>query len=113
MDPAVTEGAVTVEIELHDRLPVGARLDLSVRATITVAQLQDALFVRRPMQVRDHGTADVFVLASDGRLATRTGVRFGMGTATHVEVAEGLLEGQTILLGDTSRLAGRDVVAVR
>ena len=113
VDPAVTEGAVTVDIEMHDRLPVGARPDLSVRATVTVARLQDALFVRRPMQVRDHGTADVFVLASDGRLATRTGVRFGMGTTTHVEVAEGLLEGQTILLGDTSRLAGRDVVAVR
>ena len=113
VDPAVTDGAVAVDIELEDRPPVGARPDLSVRATITVAQLDDVLFVRRPAQVRDHATVDVFVLADDGRVARRTVVGFGAGTPTHVEVVHGLLEDQTVLLGDVSRLIDRDVVPVR
>ena len=113
VDPAVTDGAVAVDIELADALPTGARPDLSVRATVTVARLENALDVRRPIRVRDHATADVFVLADEEGLATRTTVRFGMGTLTHVEVVEGLREGHTLLLGDTSRLVGQETVAVR
>ena len=69
--------------------------------------------MRRPLYVRDNATADVFVLARDGGLATRTTVRFGMGTLKDVEVVEGLREGDTLLLGSATRLEGLDVVQVR
>lgn len=113
VDPAVTQGTVTVDLDLAGPLPTGARPDLSVRATITVGELQDVLYVRRPLHVRDHSTADVFVLGKEGGLATRTTARFGMGTLKHVEVAQGLREGDTLLLGNQTRLDGLDVVAVR
>ena len=113
VDPAVTQGTVAIDIELAGPLPTGARPDLSVRATITVAELRDVVYVRRPLHVRDHTTADVFVLAEDRSLATRTVVRFGMGTLKQVEVVQGLQEGDTLLLGNSSRLEGLDVVAVR
>ena len=113
VDPAVTQGTVVIGIELAGALPTGARPDLSVRASITVSELRDALVVRRPLYVRDNATADVFVLARDGRLATRTTVRFGMGTLKDVEVVEGLREGDTLLLGNATRLEGLDVVQVR
>ena len=113
VDPAVTRGTVAIDIEFAGPLPQGARPDLSVRAAITVAELEDVLFVRRPMHVRDHASADVFIVAPDEGLAKRTVAAFGMGTLRHVEVIEGLREGDTILLGNTSRLEGLDVVAVR
>ena len=113
VDPAVTQGTVAVDIEFPGSLPQGARPELSVRAAITVAELDDVLFVRRPLHVRDHTTTDVFLLAPDEGLAERTAAAFGMGTLRHVEVVGGLREGDTILLGNTSRLEGLDVVTVR
>ena len=113
VDPAVTQGTVAIDIELAGPLPTGARPDLSVRATITVAELRDVVYVRRPLHVRDHTTADVFVLDENRSLATRTVVRFGMGTLKQVEIVQGLQEGDTLLLGNSSRLEGLDVVAVR
>ncbi len=113
VDPAVTEGTVAVDIEFAGPLPPGVRPELSVRATITVAELRDVLFVRRPVHVRDHAAADVFVLARDESIAARTSAHFGMGTLKHVQIIQGLQEGDTLLLGNTSRLADRDVVAVR
>lgn len=113
VDPAVTEGTVAVDIVLDGPLPTGARPDLSVRATITVAELDDVLYVRRPLHVRDNSTADVFVLDEDDRVATRTTGRFGMGTLRDIEVADGLREGDTLLLGNQTRLERLDVVVVR
>ena len=113
VDPAVTEGTVAVDIALDGPLPTGARPDLSVRATITVAVLDDVLYVRRPLHVRDNSTADVFVLDREDGVATRTTGRFGMGTLRDIEVADGLREGDTLLLGNQTRLEGLDVVAVR
>ena len=113
VDPAVTQGTVAVDIELQGSLPAGARPDLSVRATVTVAELTDVLYVRRQVHVRDDSTTDVFVLSEDVRSASRTAARFGMGTPRHVEAIEGLREGDTLLLGNPARLDGLDVVAVR
>ena len=104
---------MAIDIELTGPLPTGARPDLSVRATITVAELRDVVYVRRPLHVRDHTPADAFVLAEDGRLATRTIMRFGMGTLKQVEIVQGLHEGGRLLLGNSSRPEGLDVVAVR
>ena len=113
VDPAVTDGTVAIDVEFGEPLPPGARPDLSVRATVTVAELPDVLHVRRPLRVRDYTTADVFLLAQNEGLASRTAVRFGMGTLKDVEVLDGLSEGDRILLGSASRLEGVDVVTVR
>ena len=113
VDPAVSQGSVAVDLELFGDLPAGARPDLSVRATITVAELDDALFVRRPVHVQETSTADVFRLAEDAGVATRTAVRFGLGTLKHIEVRDGLAAGDTLILGDTSRFDDAETIAVR
>ena len=113
VDPAVTQNSVAVDIAFEDDLPAGARPDLSIRATITVAKLDDALFVRRPLSVNDDSTVQVFRLADDGRSATRTAVRFGMGTPRQIEVLDGLGEGDTVVVGNTSRYQDEDTIAIR
>ena len=113
VDPAVTQNAVAVDIAFRSELPSGARPDLSIRATITVAELDDALFVRRPLRVNDDSAGSVFRLAGDGRSATRTSVRFGMGTLKHIEVLDGLNEGDTIVVGNVSRFENEETLAIR
>ena len=113
VDPAVTQGSVAVEVELVGELPIGSRPELSIRATITVAELNDAVFVRRPVSVRDDTTTDVFRLGDDRRSAARTAVRFGLGTLQHVEVLEGLTEGDTIILANMARFEDQAIIAVQ
>lgn len=113
VDPAVTQNTVAVDIEFQDELPSGARPDLSIRATITVAELADALFVRRPLRVNDYSNASVFRLAGNGLSATRTPVRFGMGTLKHIEVLDGLNEGDEIIVGNLSRFDNEETIAIR
>ena len=113
VDPAVTRNSVAVDIAFEDELPAGARPDLSIRATITVAELDDALFVRRPLAVREDSTSEVYRLAGDGKSASRTAVRFGMGTLRHIEVLDGVDEGDTIIIGGTSRLENEQHIAIQ
>ena len=113
VDPAVTQNTVAVDIAFQDRLPGGARPDLSIRATITVAELDDVLFVRRPLRVNDDSNASVFRLADDGRSASRTSVRFGMGTLKHIEVLDGLNEGDEIIVGNVRRFENEEIIAIR
>ncbi|MDE0040086.1 MAG: HlyD family efflux transporter periplasmic adaptor subunit [Gammaproteobacteria bacterium] len=113
VDPAVTQNTVAVDIEFQGELPSGARPDLSIRATITVAELADTLFVRRPLRVNDDSNASVFRLADDRRSARRTSVRFGMGTLKHIEVLDGLDEGDEIILGDLGRFENEETIAIR
>ena len=113
VDPAVTQGSVAVELEFAAPLPAGARPDLSMRAVVTVAELDDVLFVRRPSHVRDERRADVFRLAEDGQSAMRTPVRFGFGTLREIEVRDGLDEGDAIILGNTARFEDEETIAIR
>ena len=113
VDPAVTRGSVAVDLEFAAPLPAGARPDLSIRAVITVAELDDVLFVRRPLRVNDESRADVFRLAEDGLSATRTPVRFGFGTLKDIEVRTGLAEGDAIILGNTARFENEEIIAIR
>ena len=113
VDPAVTRGSVAVELEFAAPLPAGARPDLSMRAVVTVAELDDVLFVRRPTHVRDESRADVFRLAQDGQSAARTPVPVGFGTLKEIEVRDGLEEGDAIILGNTARFENEETIAIR
>lgn len=106
VDPAVTGGSVAVDIQFVDALPDGVRPDLSIGAAITVAELEDVLYVRRPLHVGDNSSADVFRLAEDGGSATRSTARFGLGTFREIQVLDGLSQGDVLILGDIPESVG-------
>lgn len=113
LDPAVTQGSVNVAIEFADKLPPGARPALSIRAIITVAELHDTLFVRRPLQVLDDSMSEVFRLTGDNQEIDRTSARFGIGTVRDIQVLSGLNEGDTLIVSDVGRLLSEDNITIR
>ena len=102
VDPAVRDGTVTVDVALSGDLPRGARSDLSVDGVIEIERLADALYVGRPAFGQDGEEAALFRVAGDGRHAVRVRVRFGRTSVNTVEILEGLAEGDTVILSDTS-----------
>lgn len=103
IEPTVMEGNVTVDVSLDGELPKGARPDLSVVGTIEIEQLLDILYVGRPVLASADSKVELFKLTNDGRFAVRTPVEFGKASVSTIEVLDGLVVGDQIILSDVSQ----------
>ena len=103
IEPTVMEGNVTVDVSLEGGLPKGARPDLSVVGTIQIEQLLDILYVGRPVLASADSKVELFKLVENGRFATRVPVQFGKTSVSTIEVLDGLVVGDQIILSDVSQ----------
>jgi len=109
IDPAARNGTITVDVQLEGGLPQGARPDLSVDGTIELERLENVLYVGRPASGGGaQASVTLFKLEPDGRTAVRVPVKLGRASVNTVEVVEGLREGDTVILSDTSQWDGVD-----
>jgi HlyD family secretion protein len=60
------------------------------------------LYVGRPAYGQAESTVGLFKLQSDGVTAVRTQVKLGRSSVNTIEVIQGLLEGDQVVLSDTS-----------
>jgi len=102
IDPAVVNGTVTVDVRLEGELPPDARPDLSVDGTVELEKLQNVLYIGRPVFGQPNAAVSLFRLTPDGKEANRVQVKFGRGSVSHIEVVEGLREGDKVILSDMS-----------
>jgi HlyD family secretion protein len=101
IDPAATQGTVTVDVQLEGELPRGARPDLSVDGTVEIMRLNEVLFVGRPSYGQADSTISMFKLMPDNE-AVRVPVRLGRSAVNVIEIVEGLEEGDQVILSDMS-----------
>jgi HlyD family secretion protein len=113
IDPAVQNGAVTVDVALEGELPRGARPDLSVDGVVEIERLSDVLYVGRPAYGQAGGSIGLFRMEPGGRTAARTTVRLGRNSVNTVEVVDGLQEGDVVILSDMSSWDRADKVRVQ
>jgi len=108
VNPTVVAGTVDVDVRITGDLPRGARADLTVEGVISLASLSDVLFVGRSSAARENGTMGIFKLGPDGSTAVRTQVTFGKSSVSEIQVISGLVEGDKIILSDTSQYDDND-----
>jgi HlyD family secretion protein len=108
IDPSVQNGTVTVDLALVGELPRGARPDLTVDGTIELERLSNVLYVGRPAQGQGESTVGLFRLDPGSSDARRVKVKLGRASVNTVEVVEGLVEGDTVILSDTSAWDAHD-----
>jgi HlyD family secretion protein len=113
IDPAARQGTVLVDVALTGELPPGARPDLSVDGTIEIERLPDVLFVGRPAFGQPGESVGLFRLDDDGDTATRVTVELGRASTHTVEVVRGLIEGDRVVLSDTSAWDGFEKIRLR
>jgi HlyD family secretion protein len=102
IDPAVLEGTVQVDVELTGKLPRGARPDLSVDGTIEIERLANAVHTGRPAYGQPNSTITLFKIVEEGDYAVRVPVELGRTSVNAVEIVQGLLPGDEVILSDTS-----------
>ena len=113
IDPSVQNGTVTVDVQITDPLPNGARPDLSVDGTIELENLPDVLYVGRPVHGQSDSTIGLFKLVDDGSEAIRISVKLGRSSVSTIEVLDGLKPGDRVILLDMSAWDAVDRVRLR
>ena len=103
VDPAVLEGTVTVDVRLDGELPRGARPDLSVDGRVILDHLEDAVKVGRPVYAQRDSKISLFRKEPDGLHAVRVQVSVGRTSVNEIEILEGLLPGDEVILSDMSQ----------
>ncbi len=113
IDPSVQNGTVTVDVQISDLLPQGARPDLSVDGTIQIENLRDVLYVGRPVHGQSESTVGLFKLSDDGAEAVRVNVKLGKTSVNTVEILQGLKPGDKVILSDMSNWDAFDRIRLR
>jgi HlyD family secretion protein len=103
VDPSVVEGSVTVDVKLDAALPQGARPDLSVEGTVEIENLADVIYVGRPAFGQASSSVGMFRLDERGSIANRVQVKLGRASVNSVEILNGLLPGDKVILSDMSQ----------
>ena len=113
VDPSVHEGSVMVEVGLAGPLPEGARPDMAVDGAIQIELLTDVLYIGRPVQAQENATIGLYRLEADGEHAHRASVRLGSSSVDTIEIVEGLIQGDRVILSDTSRWDDNERIRLR
>lgn len=113
IDPAVQGGSVTIDVALPEDLPRSARPDLSVDGTVEIARLDDVVHVGRPMIAQANQRIGLFKLEPDGQHASRVFVQLGMASVNDVEIRDGLVPGDVVIISDMSQWDGFERVRLR
>ena len=106
IDPEVVDGTVKVRVSFEGKPAPGARPDLSVDGVITVGRLDDALFVRRPINAQRDSQVTLFRVQGDE--AKRVPVGIGSESSNFVEIKDGLRLGDQVILSDMSAYDDHD-----
>ena len=101
IDPKSTGGTVGVDVILEGELPSGSRPDLSVDGTIQLERLDNVIYVGRPAFGQENSTVQLFKLTKDGE-ALRAPVKLGRSSVDKIEIIEGLVPGDQVILSDMS-----------
>ena len=113
IDPSASGGQVTVDIEILEPLPQGARADQSIDGVVTIESLDDVMYVGRPTNGQANSTVGLFKVVDGGTAAIRVSVEFGRSSVDKMEVERGLEVGDEVILSDMSRYDEFDRVRIR
>jgi len=102
IDPAVVNGTVTVDVSIVEKLPDGARPDLSVDGTVEIERLNEVVFVGRPVFGQANSLVTLFKFDPATKEANRVQVKLGRSSVNTIEILEGLGVGDQVILSDMS-----------
>lgn len=110
ISPSAQNGTVTIDVELTNELPTGARPDMTVDGTVELERLSNVRHMGRPSAGPTEGAVTLFKLNADGTEARRITVKLGRASANQVQILEGDLQpGDRVVLSDTSAWLGDTV----
>ena len=112
IDPAVNAGMVQVDVALTGNLPSEARPELTVDGLIEISNIQNALYVKRPMYAPRDSQVALFKLSQDQKFASKRAVLLGQSSVNKIQIISGLDVGDQIVISDTSDWQDHDEILI-
>jgi HlyD family secretion protein len=113
VDPGVTDGTVIVDVDLAGTMPEGARPQLQVEGVIVISRVHNALYVSKPSYVRNDAAIAVYRLDPSGRYAQRVTIQAGKVSLQHLQVLQGLREGDRIITSEIGEWQGEERILLQ
>lgn len=110
--PQVQDGTVEVELRFVDAVPASARPELNVDAQILTAELNDVLYLERPVNVQSHTSSPLFRYHQDNQQLHITQLQFGDEAGRYLALQSGATEGETFVVSDMATFADAKTIAV-
>lgn len=111
VDPAIMDGAVSLEVSLPPGLPGSARPNLRAEVTIEIDRIENAVHIGRPTHWRNRDT--VWAYRSDGDSAKRVRLELGRRSYNEVEILFGATVGEDLVLTDLSHYGAEELLRIR
>ncbi len=102
IDPNVQNGTVSIDLKFAGPQPREARSDLSATGSIEVEKIPHTTFVKWPLRTHADTPVSLFRISADGKAAQRVQVTLGRCSSDSVQIADGLLPGDNIIVSDMS-----------
>jgi beta-lactamase regulating signal transducer with metallopeptidase domain len=99
---APTAETGSVDLWFDGALPAGVGANHPVDATIDVGELNNVLWLNRPVNIEANTSKPLFKIAADGTGAERVNVKFGRASVQTIEILDGLKVGDKVILSDMS-----------
>jgi HlyD family secretion protein len=109
--PTIENGIMTVRISLNDKNNRLLQSNLRVDVLIITGRKDKAMRLKKGPALMGEGMREVFVIRGD--MAVRTPVRLGLASFDAVEVEQGLMEGDEVIISDVSDIEHFKEVSVR
>jgi multidrug resistance efflux pump len=102
IDPAVISGMVLVDVKLSGDIPAEARPELAVDGLIAISNIENTLYVRRPVYAPRHTKVSLYRLSADQHFASKKLVSLGQSSVNKIQILDGLTLGDEIIISDSS-----------
>jgi HlyD family secretion protein len=113
IDPNVQNGTVSIDLKLSGPQPREARTDLSASGSIAVERIPVTTFVKWPLQSHNGVPLSLFKISSDGKEAQRVEITLGRASDDRVQISQGLVPGDHIIVSDMSSWHRYDRVQIK
>jgi len=102
VDPAVRNGAISVDINADGAQTTGAHSGVTVDGTIETQRIANATYLPQALQANPDAAMAIFKVSDDGTEARRINVQLGRVSEGGTEIVSGLAPGDRVIVSDMS-----------
>ena len=110
--PQVTNGQFEVDFTYTGKQPSSIRRGQSMQMSLQLGDETQALLIPNGAFFQDTGGQWLFVVAPDGKTATKRNVRMGRRNTKYIEVLDGLSPGEQVIVSPYSGFKDRDSLVI-
>jgi len=111
ISPEVVANQVRARVRFDGQQPPGLRQNQRVNARVLIEERPDVVMVQRGPFLEAHGGRYAYVIGNDG-IAVRRPIRIGATSVAAIEVLEGLVPGEQVVIAGSDTFENAERVAI-